>query len=48
MRPLETANLLQVSDALKPPDLEPPPTCPFIKIDNVKERKRATPDYPPF
>ena len=25
-----TVNLLQVSDALKPPDLEPPPTCPFI------------------
>ena len=27
---LGTVNLLQVTDALKPPDLEPPPTCPFI------------------
>ena len=36
-------------DALKPPDPEPPPTCPFININNVKEPKtqdnRSFPRY---
>jgi hypothetical protein len=41
--------LLQVTNALKTLDLEPPPTCPFILTNNEKERKRpdANP-YPPL
>jgi hypothetical protein len=44
-----TANLVtRTPNALKTLDPGPPPTCPFIYFNNVKERKMPTPNVTPF
>ena len=43
-----TAWFDQVPGTLKLPDLEPPPTCPFILTNDVKERKTDALAHPFF
>src|SRR5690348_16270375 len=48
MRTYRTAWFYRAPDTLKLSDPGPPPTCPFISTNNVKERKRPTHRPSPF